>query len=81
MQPKKSYNSGQFSLIASRLDTIINMQHELVLLAHHIEWEELENHFAKFYSKFGRCGVNTRLMIGLHILKHIYNRHLSKIII
>ena len=73
MQPKKSYNSGQFSLIASRLDTIINMQHELVLLAQHIEWEELENHFAKFYSKFGRCGVNTRLMIGLHILKHIYN--------
>lgn len=73
MQPKKSYNSGQFSFIASRLDTIINMQHELVLLAQHIEWEELENHFAKFYSKFGRCGVNTRLMIGLHILKHIYN--------
>ena len=47
MQPKRSYNSGQFSLIASRLDTIINMQHELVLLAQHIEWEELENHFAK----------------------------------
>ena len=46
MQPKKSYNSGQFSFIASRLDTIINMQHELVLLAQHIEWEELENHFA-----------------------------------
>lgn len=49
------------------------MQHELVLLAQHIEWEELENYFAKFYSKFGRCGVNTQLMIGLHILKHIYN--------
>lgn len=43
------------------------MQHELVCLTRHIEWEELENHFAKFYSKFGHCGVNTRLMIGLHI--------------
>ena len=63
------------NLVLSRhvLDTIINMQHELVHLTNHIEWEELENHFAKFYSKFGRCGVNTRLMVGLHILKHIYN--------
>ena len=73
MQPKKHHDSGQFSLIAPRLDTIINMQHELVHLTNHIEWEELENHFAKFYSKFGRCGFNTRLMVGLHILKHIYN--------
>lgn len=32
MQPKKNHNSGQFSLIAPRLDTIINMQHELVRL-------------------------------------------------
>ena len=46
MQPKKHHDSGQFSLIAPRLDTIINMQHELVHLTNHIEWEELENHFA-----------------------------------
>lgn len=75
MQPKKCYYSGQFSLLSPRLDAIINMQHELVKLTQTIEWEELENHFAKFYSTLGRSGVKTRLMVGLHILKHIY--HLS----
>ena len=75
MQPKKCYYSGQFSLLSPRLETIINMQHELVKLTQTIEWEGLENHFAKFYSTSGRSGVKTRLMVGLHILKHIY--HLS----
>ena len=51
------------------------MRHELVKLTQTIEWEGLENHFAKFYSTAGRSGVKTRLMVGLHILKHIY--HLS----
>ena len=74
MQPKKHHDSGQFSLIAPRLDTIINMQHELVHLTNHIEWEELENHFAKFYSKFGRCGVNTRLMVALLHEELFYDR-------
>ena len=75
MQPKNCYYSGQFSLLSPRLDTIINMQHELVKLTQTIEWEVLENHFAKFYSTAGRSGIKTRLMVGLHILKHIY--HLS----
>ena len=72
MQPKKCYYSGQFSLLSPRLDTIINMHHELVKLTQTIEWEGLESHFAKFYSKVGHCGVRTRLPVGLHILKHIY---------
>lgn len=53
------------------------MQHELVKLTQTIEWEGLESYFANFYSKVGRSGVRVRtsLMVGLHILKHIY--HLS----
>ena len=57
MQPKKCYYSGQFSLLSPRLDTIINMQHELVKLTQTIEWQGLENHFTKFYSTAGRSGV------------------------
>ena len=69
MQPKKCYYSGQFSLLYPRLDIIINMQHELVKLTQTIEWEWLENHFAKFYSTAGRSGVKTRLMVGLPYTK------------
>jgi len=73
MRPPKSYYTGQFDLLNPRLDCIINMRHELVLISQKINWEELEKHFAKFYSNEGRCGVKTRLMVGLHILKHMYN--------
>lgn len=51
------------------------MQHELIKLTQTIEWDGLESHFAKFYSRVGHSGVKTLPMVGLHILKHIY--HLS----
>ena len=74
MQPKKCYYSGQFSLLSPRLDTIINMQHELVKLTQTIEWEGLES-LCKILQTVGCSGVNNRLIVGLHILKHIC--HLS----
>ena len=48
------------------------MKHELVGLAQRIDWAKLDNHFGKFYSANGRPGVPTRMMVGLHILKHMY---------
>ena len=56
----------------ARLDQIINMKHELVLLAGKIDWDWIDGEIAPLYSENGRPGIETRFMIGLLSLKHIY---------
>lgn len=59
-------------LFRSRLDQIINMKHELVLLADRIDWAHLDEQITPFYAVDGRPSIPSRLMIGLHILKYIH---------
>ena len=48
------------------------MKHELVLLAGKIDWDWIDGEIAPLYSENGRPGIETRFMIGLLLLKHIY---------
>ena len=68
--PKKAPQSED--LFRSRLDQIINLKHELVLLADRIDWSYLDDQVAPFYAADGRPSIPSRLMIGLHILKQIH---------
>ena len=52
---------------------VINMKHELVLLAQKIDWEKVENDFAVYYPELGRPAVPIRKMIGSLLLKQMYN--------
>lgn len=72
MRPKKHETTGSGDLFRARLDQIINMKHELVQLAGKIDWEFLDGEIAPFYSAKGRPGIETRFVIGLLLLKHIY---------
>ena len=73
MQPK-SQLSDQGDLFRSRLDQILDRQHELYRLADQIDWSFFEREFGPLYSvKMGRPGVPIRLLVGLHYLKHAYN--------
>lgn len=72
MRPPKAQKNNQQDLFRQRLDSIINMRHELVLLSHGIEWDRLDTHFGQFFSDNGRPGILSRMMIGLHILKHTF---------
>lgn len=72
MRPPKHQSNNQQELFRQRLDSIINMKHELVLLAYGIDWERLDTHFGQFFSENGRPGIPSRMMIGLHILKHTF---------
>ncbi|HMB74836.1 MAG TPA: IS5 family transposase [Kiloniellaceae bacterium] len=60
-------------LFRERLDAIIDMRHPLVRLADVIDWQGFDDAFGKLYSPIGRPGVATRLMVGLHYLKHTCN--------
>jgi len=72
MQPKPKDRQGM--LFTSRLEQILNEQHPLCKLAEVIDWPEFDKAFGKLYDPgFGRPAKSTRLMVGLHYLKYIYN--------
>ena len=54
MRPKKHATTGSGDLIRARLEQIINMKHELVLLAGKIEWQWIDSEIAPLYSDKGR---------------------------
>jgi IS5 family transposase len=72
MRPKKHGTTGSSDLFRARLDQIINMKHELVALAGKIDWDWIDGEIAPLYSDKGRPGIETRFVIGLLLLKHIY---------
>ena len=59
-------------LYRSRLDQMINLRHELVILANQIDWQHIDNQLIPLYSSTGRPAISSRLMVGLHLLKQIH---------
>lgn len=72
MRPKKTKHSGSDDLFRSRLDQIINLDHELVRLAGKIDWQWIDGELADRFSDKGRPATETRFMVGLLILKHMF---------
>jgi hypothetical protein len=63
----------QSDLFRERLDAIIGMRHSLVRLAALMPWLAFDESIGKFVKPIGRPAKATRLMVGLHDLKHVYN--------
>jgi IS5 family transposase len=73
-RPREKRETGEQDLFRSRLDQIINMNHELVRLAAAIDWAHLEARFGEVYCDGpGMPPLPTRLMAGLAILKHTFD--------
>ena len=72
MRPKQTRQSGSNDLFRARLDQIINMDHELIRLARKIDWEWIDAELADRFSAKGRPATETRFMVGLLILKHMF---------
>jgi transposase, IS5 family len=72
MRPRKLKTTGEGDLFRARLDQIINMKHELVQLGGKIDWDWIDHEIAPLYNDKGRPGIETRFVIGLLLLKHIY---------
>jgi IS5 family transposase len=69
----KSPNEQQKHLFLPNLTDFINLRHELYLLANKIDWQQFETDFAPLYATVGTPAKPIRLMVGLLILKQIYN--------
>lgn len=64
----------QGDLFQVELIDLVDMRHPLVILAGQIPWNDFDEAFQPLYCPDnGRCGIPTRLMVGLHYLKHTYD--------
>ena len=71
MRPKKHRTTGSNDLFRARLDQIINLKHELVLLAGRIDWDWIDGEIAPLYSENGRPGIETRFMWAFVAQAHL----------
>ena len=70
--PPKSPPSEQPELFRSALVNLVDRRHPLVRLAGLIDWERFAAAFGPLYRDgVGRPGLPTRLMVGLHLIKHL----------
>ena len=75
MKPKSQENSGQIDLFNTPLADLLNPKHELYQLANLIDWKALDEAFGEFFTENqGAPALPTRLIAGLHYLKHAFAR-------
>lgn len=73
MRGKLSKDS-QLNFFKARLELLLNMEHELVKLSTEIDWDEVEAEFSIYYSDIGRPGVPVRKIVGLLLLKRMFDQ-------
>jgi IS5 family transposase len=73
MKPKKPKQRDQGDLFRSRLDQMVDRQHPLYRLANQIDWTVFDKKFGSLYAEKGRPAKSTRLLVGLHYLKHAFD--------
>ena len=75
MRPKdNSFEESHGELFRSSLEQILNRRHSLYVMANKIDWARFDKSFGNLFAqKQGRPALPTRLVVGLHYLKHAYN--------
>src|SRR5580704_6478206 len=72
MRPKQHTTTRDGALFRVHMGQIMYMKHELVQLAGTLDWGWSHGEISRLYSAQGRPGIETRFVIGLLLLKHIY---------
>jgi transposase, IS5 family len=71
---KQPSSSGQISFLMPALAAQLDPRQPLKQLAEAIPWSEFETAFGQFYSPEGRPAKPVRLMVGLLLLKQMFNQ-------
>ena len=72
MKPAKT-NNDQQHLFKSRLSNQLNLDHELILLSKHIDWDYLHDQFEPLFDEhFGAPAKAVQEVIGIIILQQMY---------
>ena len=70
---KSSPKEKQLSLLYPDLMDQLDPENEIIVLAKKIPWDSLEKKLSGYYKLAGRPAKSTGLMVGLLILKQLYN--------
>jgi IS5 family transposase len=70
---KKLLANPQLEMFKTVLINFIHPDHKLCLLAKEIDWASLEKEFAPLYGDTGGPSIPIRTIVGLLILKQMYN--------
>src|SRR5512137_314638 len=70
---KKLPKNPQLEMFKTVLTSFIHPNHKLCLLAKEIDWDNLEKEFAPLYGSTGRPSIPIRTIVGLLLLKQMYN--------
>lgn len=74
MRPPKYTPPASDEAARVRLALIVSHEHPLYQLAEAIDWTRFEDDFGSLYAEaVGRPGLPTRLMVGLHYLKYLFD--------
>lgn len=74
MKPKSNKKIAQDDLFRMRLDNMLDLNHELIKLSQLIDWDSLDKEWGElFLSNKGAPAIRTRLIAGLHYLKHLHD--------
>ena len=71
MRPQPPTNPAAEDLFRHQLSNLLDARHELVHLAELINWPRFDQAYGALYAECGWPGLPMRLMVGLHLLKHI----------
>lgn len=74
MKPKSTKQSSKQTYLFSTLSEQCDPRHPLRKLGDRLDWNGLEESFESYYSEKGRPAKPIRLMVGLLILKQMYNQ-------
>jgi IS5 family transposase len=69
----KIKHKPQLDMFKVQLKSLVSQDHSLIILSHKIDWASIDKEFEQYYSKEGRPSVPTRTMVGLLMLKSIFN--------
>lgn len=74
MRPPTTTEPAPNEAARVRLELLVSHEHPLFQLAEAIDWSRFESEFGSLYAEdVGRPGLPTRLMVGLHYLKYLFD--------
>jgi len=72
MKPQAPLDLPTDDLFRHRLENLMDTRHKLVKFAGLINWEHFDTQWGEAFCEVGRSAIATRLITGLHYLKHTY---------
>lgn len=73
MIPDRTRREYNLDFFDKSIAGFADMEHELIVLSENIDWAKIERTLEGHYCMYGRKAIATRLLVGLQMLRYIYD--------